>query len=235
VAWVSSSIADASSSTDGVWREAGRGVCSFIVDSVISAKGVVCRGCRGVASGDSDGCGVGSGGCSSGASGAVETLLLRAALASFTDRRFGAAFFVGDSGSPASLCGGLKICEGSTDSLALVRLAVLGVAAVLAAVLRRGDARVFFGAGVNSSSSLSSCRLIVLLSISELSSSSSTTFLLEAARREGRSGDALDIAIVSFSTTRWLLVWVVVSVHFTRALSRRQTTTMLTRSKPNLV
>jgi hypothetical protein len=209
VAWVSSSITDAFSST-GVWREAGRGVCSFIVDSVISSKGVVCRSCRGVASGDSDGCGVGSGGCSSGASGAIETLLLRAALASFTDRRFGAAFFVGDSGSPASLCGGLKICEGSTDSLALVRLAVLvlGVAAVLAAVLRRGDARVFFGAGVNSSSSsLSSClRLIVLLSMSELSSSSSTTFLLEAARREGRSGDALDIAIVSFSITRWLLV-----------------------------
>jgi hypothetical protein len=209
VAWVSSSITVAFSSTS-VWREAGRGVCSFIVDSVISAKGVVCRGCRGVASGDSEGCGVGSGGCSSGASGAIETLLLRAALASFTDRRFGAAFFVGDSGSPVSLCGGLKICEGSTDSLALVRLAVLvlGVAAVLAAVLRRGDARVFFGAGVDSSSSLSSClRLIVLVSMSELSSSSSsTTFLLEAARREGRSGDALDIAIVSFSITRWLLV-----------------------------
>lgn len=208
MAWVSSSITDAFSSIDGAWREAGRGVCSFIVDSVISAKGVVCRGCRGVASGDSDGCGVGSGG-SSGASGAIETLLLRAALASFTDRRFGAAFFVGDSGSPASLCGGLKICEGSTDSLALVRLAVLvlGVAAVLAAVLRRGDARVFFGAGVNSSSSLSSClRLIVLLSMSELSSSSSTTFLLEAARREGRSGDAFDMSIVSFSITRWLLV-----------------------------
>lgn len=205
MAWVSSSITETFSSIEGVWREAGRGDCSFIVDSVISAKGVVCRGCRGVASGDSDGCGVGNGACSSGASGAIDTLLLRAALASFTDRRFGAAFFVGDSGSPASLCGGLKICEGSTDSLAPIRLAVLalGVAAVLAAVLRRGDARVFFGAGVNSSSSLSSClRLNVLLSMSELSSSSSTTFLLEAARRDGRSGDTLDIAIVSFSITR---------------------------------
>lgn len=172
----------------------------------MSAKGVVCRG---VGSGDSDGCGVGSGGCSSGASGAIETLLLRAALASFTDRRFGAAFFVGDNGSPASLCGGLKICEGSTDSLARVRLTVLvlGVAAVLAAVLRRGDARVLFGAGVNSSSSLSSCfRLIVLLSTSELSSSSTTTFLLEAARRDGRSGDAVDIATVSLLIARCLLV-----------------------------
>jgi hypothetical protein len=66
----------------------------------MSAKGVVCRG---AGLGDSDGCGVGSGGCSSGASGAIDTLLLRAALASFTDRRFGAAFFVGDNGSPASL------------------------------------------------------------------------------------------------------------------------------------
>jgi hypothetical protein len=83
----------------------------------------------------------------------------------------------------------------------------LGVAAVLAAVLRRGDARLFFGAGVNSSSSLSSClRLIVLLSISELSSSSSTAFLLEVARRDGRSGDAFDIVAVYLSSTRWLLV-----------------------------
>jgi hypothetical protein len=96
---VSSSTTDAFSSTVGVWREAGRGVCSLIVDSVMSVKGVVCR----AGFGDSDGCGVGSGGCSSGASGAIDTLLLRAALASFTDRRFGAAFFVGDSGSPASL------------------------------------------------------------------------------------------------------------------------------------
>ena len=88
----------------------------------------------------------------------------------------------------------------------------LGVVAVLAAVLRRGDARVSFGAGVNSSSSsLSSClRLIVLLSMSELSSSSSTTFLLAAARRDGRSGDAFDIVTVCLSGTRWLLVLVVV-------------------------
>lgn len=86
-------------------------------------------------------------------SGAIDTpdiLLLRAALASFTDRLLGAAFFVGDNGSPATLSGGLKICDGSTDSLALDLLAVLalGVAVVLAAVLRRGDARVLFGAGV---------------------------------------------------------------------------------------
>jgi len=42
--------------------------------------------------------------------------------------------------------------------------------------------------------------------MSELSSSSTTTFLLEAARRDGRSGDAVDIAIVSPVTARWLFV-----------------------------
>lgn len=126
-------------------------------------------------------------------SGMIETLLLRAALASFTDRLLGAAFFEGDSGSGATLSGGLKTCDGSTDSLALDCLAVLDLG-VAATVLRLGDARVFFGAGVNSSSSLSSLRLIVLFSISELSSSSTTTFLLEATRRDGLSGDAADIA-----------------------------------------
>lgn len=186
---VSSSV-EAFSSTCGVLREAGRGVCSLIVFSVMSVKGVPCRE---VGSGDSEGSGVGSGGSNSGVSGMIETLLLRAALASFTDRRLGAAFLEGDSDSGATLSGGLKTCEGSTDSLALDCLAVL-VLGVAATVLRLGDARVFFGAGVNSSSSLSSLRLIVLFSISELSSSSTTTFLLEATRRDGRSGDAADIA-----------------------------------------
>jgi len=129
----------------------------------------------------------------------IDTLLFRAALASFTDRRLGAAFLEGDKGSSATLSGGLKTCEGSTDSLALDRLAVL-VLGVAATVLRRGDARVFLGAGVNSSSSLSS--LTMLFSTSESSSSSTTTFLLEAVRREGRSGDAADIATVSSSITR---------------------------------
>ena len=85
----------------------------------------------------------------------IETLLFRAALASFTDRRLGGAFLEGDRGSSATLWGGLNTCEGSTDSLARGRLAVL-VLGVAATVRRRGDARVFFGAGVNSSSSLSS-------------------------------------------------------------------------------
>jgi hypothetical protein len=128
----------------------------------------------------------------------IETLLFRAALASFTDRRFGAAFFEGDKGSGATLSGGLKTCVGSTDSLARGRLAVL-VLGVAATVRRRGDARVFFGAGVNSSSSLSS--FTMLFSTSESSSSSTTTFLLEAVRREGLSGDAADIATVNSSIT----------------------------------
>lgn len=197
VACVSSSMVDAFSSIGGVWRETGRGVCSLIVFSVMSVKGVLCRG---AGSGDSVGCGVGSGGCSSGVSGMIETLLLRAALASFTDRRLGAAFLEGDIGSGATLSGGLKTCEGSTDSLALLRLAVL-VLGVAATVRRRGDARVFLGAGVNSSSS-SLSSLTMLFSTSESSSSSTTTFLLEAVRREGRSGDAADIATVLSSITR---------------------------------
>lgn len=189
-------MVDAFSSTDGVWREFGRGVCSLIVFSVISARGVSCRG---AGSGDSVGWGVGIGGCNSGVSGMIETLLFRAALASFTDLRLGAAFLEGDNGSSATLSGGLKTCEGSTDSLARDRLTVL-VLGVAATVRRRGDARVFFGAGVNSSSSLSS--LTMLFSTSESSSSSTTTLLLEAVRREGRSGDAADIAIVFSLITR---------------------------------
>jgi hypothetical protein len=128
----------------------------------------------------------------------IETLLFRAALASFTDRRLGAAFLEGDKGSGATLSGGLKTWVGSTDSLTRGRLTVLALG-VAATVRRRGDARAFFGAGVNSSSSLSS--LTMLFSTSESSSSSTTTFLLEAVRREGRSGDAADIATVNSSIT----------------------------------
>jgi hypothetical protein len=159
----------------------------------MSAKGVSCRS---VGSGVSEGCGVGSGGCRSGVSGMIETLLLRAALASLTVRRLGAAFLEGEKGSGATLSGGLKTCVGSTDSLTRTRLVLL-VLGVAATVFLRGDARVPFGAGVNSSPSLSS--LIMLFSTSDSSSSSTTTFLLEVARREGRSGDAADIVTVRSS------------------------------------
>jgi hypothetical protein len=189
-------MVEAFSSIAGVWREIGLGVCSLIAVSVISVKDVSCRD---AGSGDSEGSGVGRGGCSSGVSGRIETLLFRAALASFTDRRFGAAFLEGDNnGSGATLSGGLKTCEGSTDSLARGRLAVLALG-VAATVLRRGDARVFLGgAGVNSSSSLSS---LTMLFSTSLSSSSTTTFLRDAVRREVRSGDAADIVTVILSIT----------------------------------
>ena len=99
-------------------------------------------------------------------------------------------------GSSATLSGGLNICDGSTDSLARVRLAVFGVAAVDAVVPRLGEARVLrAGADVTSSSSSSSCcRLATVFSTSELLLSSSTmTFLRDAARRDGRSGKAADM------------------------------------------
>lgn len=181
------------------------GVCSLIADSVISVNGVPCRE---AGSGDVDGCGVGRGGCSSGASGAIDTreiLLFRAVRASLTLRRLGGDFFVGEVGSSATLSGGLKIwegsiCEASTDSPVLARLlTAVRLRGVVAspAVFRLGDRTVLVGAGVKSSSSSSSCRrLTTEFSISELSSSSTITFRLAAARREGRSGDAADIATV---------------------------------------
>ena len=148
-------------------RAAGFGVssvmvCSLIADSVMSVNGVDCR-CMG--SGDTVVCGVGSGGGDSGESAAIETretLLFRAIRASFTLRRFGASRLVGDEGSPATLSGGLKICDGSTDSLTRVRLVgaalLRGVVASVAIVFLLGDDRVFLaGAGVKSSSSSSSC------------------------------------------------------------------------------
>ena len=201
----SASSVTSSSGGGVIWAVAFLGVFSLIADSVMSVKGVPCRD---AGSGEAVGCGVGSGGSSSGGSGAIETcetLLLRAALASFTVRRFGAAFFVGDIGSSATLSGGLKICDGSicdgsiTESPVLARLPAAarlrGVGAALA-VFRRGDARVLLaGAGVNSSSFSSSCvRLATLFSMSELLSSSTTIFRRVAARREGRSGDAVDMA-----------------------------------------
>ena len=177
---------------------AGFGVCSLIADSVISVSGVPCRD---AGSGDAEGSGVGKEACSSGASGAIDmrgALLFRATRASFALRRFGGDLFVGEIGSSTMLSGGLKICEGSTDSLCRVLLATVvrlfGVIASPPTVLRRGDL-VFAAAGVNSSSSSSSClRLITVFSTSDPSSSSTTTFLRPAARRDGRSGEAADIA-----------------------------------------
>lgn len=172
----------------------------------MSVSGVPCRD---MGSGEADGCGVGNGGWSSGASAAIEmreTLLFRAARASLALRRLGGDFLVGDSGSSITLSGGLKICEGSTDSLTLVRLAaavlLLGVVAS-PTVFLRGERVAFAGAGVKSSSSSpSSClRLIAVFSISEPSSSSTMTFRRPAARRDGRSGDNADIATTSFHCT----------------------------------
>lgn len=71
----------------------------------MSVSGVPCREVGDLGSGDTVAWGVGN----SGASGAIEirdALLLRAARASLTLRRFGGDFFVGDGGSSATLSGG---------------------------------------------------------------------------------------------------------------------------------
>ncbi len=172
----------------------------------MSVSGVPCRDSG---SGDTDGCGVGSVRDRSGASAAIEIrddLLFRAVLAAAALLRLGGDLFVGDIGSSTTLSGGLKICEGSTDSLACVCLRVavrrFGVVAG-SAVRRRGDRIDFAGAGVKSSSSSPSCcRVAMLFSMSELPSSSATTFRRVAARREGRSGDAADMATVILAQTR---------------------------------
>lgn len=167
----------------------------------MSVSGVPCRD---IGSGDSDGCGVGSAGGSSGASVAIEmfeTLLFLAVLAAAALRRLGGDFLVGDNGSSTTLSGGLKICEGSTDSLALFcRRAAVRLLGVVAspAVFLLGDRVLFAGAGVKSSSSSSSpVWLTTLFSMSELPSSWMTGRRRAAARREGRSGDAADIVIDS--------------------------------------
>lgn len=154
-------------------------------------------------SGDAEGCGVGSTDTSVGSSviaiEAAEILLLRAALADFTDLRFGGEAALGGDVGSATLSGGLKICDGSADSLTLtrrVRVAAFGVASLFVAFLRfaRG---VRDGAGVNSSSSSSVCgrRLTTVLSSSSLSS---ITLRRGAARLDGRTGDT-DILLVSKS------------------------------------
>jgi hypothetical protein len=182
-------------------RFSGTGVCSLIALSVISASGVEFRcACRGDAgegeglgvfiwvfsdgsfsfsldsgSGDSDGCGVGS--AMEGASDMVDAIdslvFLFARTLSRTlfrgARLRGDGFFVGDDGG--SDAGGLNICDGSTDSLILVR--------------RRVD---LGGAGVNSSSLLRTL-------LASSSSDSSIIFFREAARRDGRDGDAADMFV----------------------------------------
>lgn len=123
-----------------------------------------------------------------------ETLLFRTFLATAALRRFGDDFFVGESGSSSTLSGGLKICEGSTDSVARVCLrAAVRLRGVVAspAVFRLGDRIVFAGAGVKSSSS-SGAWLVIVFSMSELSSST-MTLRRAATRRDGRSGDAFDM------------------------------------------
>lgn len=150
-------------------------------------------------SGEAEGFGVGSSGAknegaSSAMLGALDILLflMFARTLCRGARFFGGAFFVGDTGAEASSSSiGVNICDGSTDSLALVRrvLLVAGVnIEVSFAVLRLVVRVVLAGAGVNSSSLSSSWAGC------SSSSTSSTILLLEAAvRRDGRVGDALDM------------------------------------------
>jgi hypothetical protein len=198
---------------------AGISVCSLIVLSVMSARGVASRfegearadvgesgGFESISiefsvgsfsvfsgSGDSEGFGVGSEGASSAILGALDILLflILARTLCLGARFFGEAFFVGDAGAEgSSVSAGLKICEGSTDSLILVRrvLVVLLGVMVSSTVFRLVVRVVLTGAGVNSSSRSS------LLTGCSSSSDSSTIFRREAAaRREGRVGDALDM------------------------------------------
>lgn len=176
------------------------GVLSLSAVSVISASGVACLACTGGAcecgSGEADGCGVGSAiDDSSGTSSviAMDALLLRAARTPFADRLFGGdAALLGEVGS-TTLSGGLNICDGSTDSLKRafrVRPVVRGVAGSSVVFLREGALVVLAGAGVNSSSFSSGRRLMIVLSSS---SDSSTTLRRVAIRREGRTGDSVDI------------------------------------------
>jgi hypothetical protein len=129
--------------------------------------------------------------------------LCRAARASLTLLRFGAAFFDGDMGSSTTLSGGEKTCDGSMDdSLTSTFFVCLRDATVLrrgavsdvSIVFLRGDALIF-GAGVNSSSSsLIRDRLATEFSTSEPESSSMTVFRREAARRDSRAGEVSAMA-----------------------------------------
>jgi len=152
----------------------------------MSASGVVCNS---DGSGDCDGCGVGSGGASSG------VLDERPPRIGALFRFRGEAFLEGDSGSGCTVSSGSKISEGSMFSFArlfFARPPVRGVARTF--VVFRLEAGAFrglrLGAGVKSSS-LSSSTLGVMTSSS---SSDSTTFRLVAAvRLDCRTGDPEDI------------------------------------------
>lgn len=200
------SVASGISSSGVLFRAGCRGVCSLIVDSVMSVKGVPCRS---AGSGEAVACGVGRGGCSSSCvSDKIDDRetprLCRAARASLTLLRFGAAFFEGDIGSSTTLSGGEKTCDGSMDlSLASTFLVCRREATVLlfgaispaSTVFLRGDPLVLFVAGVNSSSSsLFRVRLTTEFSISEPESSSITVFRRAAARLDGRAGDVSAMA-----------------------------------------
>lgn len=161
-------------------------------------------------SGDSEGFGVGSVGASSAIVVAVDILLfLIFARTLCRGARFlGDAFLVGDVGAEgSSLPTGAKICEGSTDSLILVlRVLVVDLGVIVSSATFRLGARVVLaGAGVNSSS------LSSLFPGRSSSSDSSTTFRREAAaRREGRVGDAADMAKKWYGVCRGGRIWWIV-------------------------
>jgi hypothetical protein len=143
----------------------------------------------------------GVGGTSEGAVDWRATRLVRAARASFTLRRFGAAF-VGDCGSPATLLDGLKrpdcsgAASGSVVAFVLLDGSLFLVDDSEAAVFRRGDA---FAAGAKASSS-SFCRRSA--GCSSPSSWSGTSFSLGAAvlrvatRRDDRIGNSEGMTVI---------------------------------------
>lgn len=185
--------------------ESGRRVCSLTVVSVISARGVALRE---RASGEAEGCGVGRVGETSVASSVAssgatdtETRLLRTVRAVLTLLRFGGdAVLEGEVGFPGRLSGGLNICDGSTLARGCrERVAVRGVV-VRSAVLRLLEAAVLrAGAGVYSSSALSSCSAVGVDVTSVISSSESTNILRRpAVRLDARAGDWADMSVGRF-------------------------------------
>lgn len=173
------------------------GFVSIIVESSVMVGSFSAFSSSG--SGEAEGLGVGSTGAKNeGASSAIMgtldilLFLMFARTLCLGALFFGGAFFVGDAGAAASSSSvGENICDGSTDSLALVRrvLLVAGVNMEVSFAGFRLVVRVVLaGAGVNSSSLSSSW------AGRSSSSESSTIFLREAAaRRDGRVGDALDM------------------------------------------
>lgn len=171
-------VASGMSSSGVPCRDCGSafGVRSLIV---VSSASLICVASMVCGLGDIDACGVGSDGGSSARLGASEARLLRTALAALTVRRFGGDFFDGDTGSSITLSGGLKICDGSTDSPVLVwrvRVDVRGVAVASVILRRDGDFVTRVGAGVSSSSSssLSCSEDMMLFSLSSSSESKRT-------------------------------------------------------------